>query len=74
VAAVVRKRDLNRDGKLNLIEVRLWLGPAVDWLSLDLDGNGDLGPAEILQVIVREDAKAEAPTKSSGDPGGTSGK
>jgi hypothetical protein len=63
VAAVVRKRDLNRDGKLNLIE-----------LSLDLDGNGDLGPAEILQVIVREDAKAEAPTKSSGDPGGTSGK
>ncbi len=30
--------------------------------------------AEILQVIVREDAKAEAASKTSGDPGSTSGK
>lgn len=70
VAAVVRKRDLNRDGKLNLIEVRLWLGPAVDWPSIDVDGSGDLGPSEILNVIVREDAKAEAGAKTPGAPAG----
>ena len=58
VDAVLRKRDLNRDGKLSLIEVRLWLGASVDWPSLDTDGNGDLGPAEILKVIVESDAKA----------------
>lgn len=58
VDAVVRKRDLNRDEKLSLIEVRLWLGASVDWASLDLDGSGELSPSEILRAIVEEDAKA----------------
>ena len=58
VDAVFRKRDLNRDGKLSLIEVRLWLGASVNWASLDLDGNGDLSPPEVLRAIVEEDAKA----------------
>lgn len=66
VDAVVRKRDLNRDGKLSLIEVRLWLGASVDWASLDLDANGELGPSEILRAIVAEDAKAGV---GSGPPG-----
>ena len=71
VDAVVRKRDLNRDGKLSLIEVRLWLGASVDWSSLDADGSGDLGPAEILRVIVQEDAKAGIQPGTSGAPVGS---
>ena len=74
VAAVVRKRDINRDGKLTLIEVRLWLGPSVDWPGLDLDGSGDLGPGEILQAILQEDAKAAAQSKTGSEPDGTPGK
>lgn len=68
VAAVVRKRDVNKDGKLSLIEVRLWLGPAIDWPNLDLDGSGDLEGAEILRAMAREDLKAEARSKTAGEP------
>lgn len=44
--AALRGRDLNRDGRLNLVEWRLWLGPKAELKEWDRDNDGQIDPAE----------------------------
>jgi hypothetical protein len=43
---VLTRRDLNRDGRLNLVEWRLWRGPKAELKDWDRDGDGHLDPTE----------------------------
>ena len=52
-AAVMARRDLNRDGKISLIEFRIWRGPNADLKSYDRNGDGFLDVEE-LEAVVRE--------------------
>ncbi len=52
-AAVMARRDLNKDGKLNLIEFRIWRGPNADLKRYDRNGDGLLD-AEELEAVLRE--------------------
>lgn len=38
----LKRRDLNRDGKLNLVELRLWLGPTAELRDWDRNGDREL--------------------------------
>ena len=52
-AGILGRRDLNKDGKLNLIEFRLWRGPKAEVKPYDLNGDGLLDLKEI-EAILRE--------------------
>jgi hypothetical protein len=43
---VLQRRDLNRDGRLNLVEWRLWQGPKAELKAWDRNGDGELDPEE----------------------------
>lgn len=38
----LQRRDLNRDGKINLVELRLWLGPKAELREWDQNGDREL--------------------------------
>ncbi|MFO1457896.1 MAG: hypothetical protein U1G08_00705 [Verrucomicrobiota bacterium] len=50
-AAVLAKRDLGKDGRLNAVEFRLWLGPRADFKAADTNQDGQLDAAEIDRVL-----------------------
>ncbi len=50
-AGILARRDLNKDGKLNLIEFRLWRGPKAEIKAYDRDGDGLLNLQEIEAVL-----------------------
>lgn len=50
VAAILARRDLNKDGKLNLIEFRLWRGPQAEVKPFDRNGDGQLDADELEAV------------------------
>lgn len=52
-AAILTRRDLNRDGKINLIEFRLWRGPTADVQPFDANGDRQLDLTE-LEVLLRK--------------------
>lgn len=45
-ALALQRRDLNRDGKINLVELRLWLGPKAELREWDHDGDRELDRRE----------------------------
>jgi len=45
-AATLQRRDLNRDGRLNLVEWRLWLGPKAELGAWDRNGDGEIDRTE----------------------------
>ena len=45
-ASTLQRRDLNRDGRLNLVEWRLWLGPKAELRDWDRNGDGEIDRAE----------------------------
>jgi hypothetical protein len=45
-AIMLKRRDLNRDGKLNLVELRLWLGPTAELGDWDRNGDRELDREE----------------------------
>lgn len=51
VATILAKWDIGRDGRLNLIEFRLWRGPRSDFKAADLNGDGQLDASEIEGVL-----------------------
>ncbi len=51
VAAILARRDLNKDGRLNLVEWRLWHGPAAEIRGFDTDGDGHLDAAELAAAL-----------------------
>lgn len=53
VAEILARRDLNRDGRLNRIEFRLWRGPRADIQPYDRDGDGKLDAVE-LEAVLRD--------------------
>ncbi|MFM8879221.1 MAG: hypothetical protein ACKOKG_08825, partial [Verrucomicrobiota bacterium] len=48
---ILQRRDLNRDGRLNLVEWRLWQGPKADLKAWDGNGDGELDPAEFQAYL-----------------------
>ncbi|MBL9174029.1 MAG: hypothetical protein JNL10_10885 [Verrucomicrobiales bacterium] len=50
-AAVLAKRDLGKDGRLNAVEFRLWLGPRADFKSSDTNQDGHLDAGEIDRLL-----------------------
>jgi len=61
IEVVLKKRDLNRDGALNLVEFRLWLGPKSDFAAADTNRDGKVDGPEIRRVLHQEDARLGAP-------------
>ncbi|HAB19901.1 MAG TPA: hypothetical protein DCE44_26150 [Verrucomicrobiales bacterium] len=59
--AVLAKRDLNRDGQLNVIEFRLWLGSKADFPKADTSKDGQVDAAEILQLLSEIDGATGIP-------------
>lgn len=53
VEAVLARRDLNNDGKLNAVELRLWRGPEAKVAEFDRDGDKALNPQEIEAMLKR---------------------
>jgi len=51
VADVLARRDLDGNGKLNAVELRLWRGPEVDLKAFDQDGDGQLDVVEIAKLL-----------------------
>jgi hypothetical protein len=60
-AALMERRDLNGDGKLNIVELRLWLGPKSELAGWD--GNGD-GAIDLTEISAVAAAAATAPPTS----------
>ena len=48
---VLQRRDLNRDGRLNLVEWRLWQGPKAELKAWDRNGDGELDPEEFQTYL-----------------------
>lgn len=59
--AVLKARDLGKDGRLNGVEFRLWRGPRADFNAADTNHDGQLEAAEIEELL-----------KSESTPGGAS--
>ena len=51
VADVLARRDLDGNGKLNAVELRLWRGPEADLKPFDQDGDGQLDAVEIAKLL-----------------------
>jgi hypothetical protein len=45
------RRDLDGDGRLNAVELRLWLGAGTDWKRFDADGDGSIAGAELDELL-----------------------
>jgi hypothetical protein len=58
VQVVLNKRDLNRDGQLNRVEFRLWLGPKSNFVQADVNQDGTIDAAEVGKVL-REESTPE---------------
>lgn len=54
IEIVLNKRDLNRDGSLNPVEFRLWLGPQADFAKADTNQDGQVSSAEIHRILREE--------------------
>lgn len=50
-AEVMVRRDLNGDSRLNIVELRLWLGPAADITKWDKNSDGAIDAEELKAVI-----------------------
>ncbi len=48
---ILQRRDLNRDGRLNLVEWRLWQGPKAELKAWDRNGDGELDPSEFQAYL-----------------------
>jgi hypothetical protein len=59
--SIMARRDLNRDGTLNLVELRLWLGPEASMEAFDLDGDGKISLEELDMILQPLDLDAEFP-------------
>ncbi|MEN9674998.1 MAG: hypothetical protein RIS76_894 [Verrucomicrobiota bacterium] len=57
--AVLAKRDLGKDGRLNAVEFRLWRGPRADFKAADTNGDGQLDAGEIGQLLSSDPATAQ---------------
>ena len=51
LASQLARRDLNGDGLINAIELRLWMGEKVDLTKYDKSGDGKLDSKELESVI-----------------------
>ncbi len=51
---VLQRRDLNGDGKLNAVELRLWRGAELKLANFDRDRDGKLDAGEIAALLERE--------------------
>ena len=60
VQFVLRKRDLNKDGSLNPVEFRLWLGPNANFKAADRNQDGKVDEVEIGWVLDQEKAAPQA--------------
>lgn len=49
--AVIERRDLNGDGKLNAVELRLWRGPDAKLADFDRNGDGSLDRDEVSAMM-----------------------
>jgi hypothetical protein len=49
--AVLQRRDLNGDGRLNAVELRLWRGAELKLADFDRDGDGKLDVGEIVALL-----------------------
>ena len=56
-AAMLKRRDLNRDGKLNLVELRLWLGPTAELRDWDRNGDRELDREEFQAFYETQPAR-----------------
>lgn len=50
-ADVMLRRDLNGDSRLNIVELRLWLGPTADIAKWDRNNDGAIDAEEIKALI-----------------------
>ena len=48
---VMQRRDLNGDGKLNVVELRLWLGPATELTPWDADHDNAVNVSELARLM-----------------------
>lgn len=60
IEVILKKRDLNRDGTLNAVEFKLWLGQKADFRVADTNRDGKVDSIEIRDVLRQQDA-APAP-------------
>lgn len=51
--AILERRDLNGDGKLNAVELRLWQGPEADLGAYDLNADGFIDRDELARMKAR---------------------
>ena len=56
IQVVLNKRDLNRDGTLNAVEFKLWLGQKADFRVADANRDGKVDATEIRDVLRQQDA------------------
>jgi len=54
---MLKRRDLNRDGKLNLVELRLWLGPTAELRDWDRNGDRELDREEFQAFYETQPAR-----------------
>lgn len=59
IEAVLAKRDLGKDGRLNPVEFRLWLGPQADFKTADRNGDSQLDADEIAQFLSTDPTAAQ---------------
>lgn len=60
IEVILKKRDLNRDGTLNGVEFKLWLGQKADFRVADVNRDGKVDPVEIRDILRQQDS-APAP-------------
>lgn len=58
IGAVMERRDLNGDGKLNIVELRLWLGPGMELAPWDANRDGALDRIEVEAMMRKAAPKA----------------
>lgn len=51
--AALERRDLNGDGKLNAVELRLWRGAETKLTDFDRNGDGLLDRSEVAELLTR---------------------
>jgi len=61
----MQRRDLNGDGKLNIVELRLWLGPSTELGRWDTDHDGAVDIAELGRLLQEVPVNAPAGVTNS---------